>query len=265
MTDLRHLERIEVETDHPVAIESPDHIAPRGTSRDNSTNPLFNDKLYRILASRDHSPRIMDLGCSGGGFIRSCVDDGCIGVGIEGSDYSRRFGRAEWSRGDGKFLFTADITKPFHVYATVAGDRIPLTFDVITAWEVMEHIATPDIPAVLDNIERHLLPDGLVVMSISTTPEHVGGLHLHQTVQNREWWLRLFQQRGLTHLPAYDAYFNTQYIRGPRQGAPGSFHVVLVREPRLHPAPPRLSLRRRVLDAWVGSYPQRVLKRLLLG
>jgi hypothetical protein len=30
--------RIQLETKHPVAFESPDHIAPRGTMNDNSTN-----------------------------------------------------------------------------------------------------------------------------------------------------------------------------------------------------------------------------------
>ena len=269
MVDSARIERIEVETGHPVAVDSPDHLSPFGTSRDNSTNPLFNEKLYRLFAGLGRMPRVLDLGCSGGGFVRSCVDDGCLAVGIEGSDHSRRFGRAEWPRGDGKFLFTADITKPFSVVGVSDGERVPLTFDLVTSWEVMEHIAEADVPAVFENIRRHLAPNGLVVLSISTNEhdvhDHDAGEthHLHQTVRPASWWLSRLAAEGFEHHPEYVRFFNTQFIRGPKQNAPGSFHLVLCRRRDSPPAPPPVSVKRTIYERWIGSTPQRTLRRLV--
>ena len=41
--------KIVVETNHPIAIDSTDHIYPFGTAVDNSTNPKFNNKLYDLF------------------------------------------------------------------------------------------------------------------------------------------------------------------------------------------------------------------------
>jgi hypothetical protein len=85
---------VRIITDHPVAYDSPDHTTPRGTINDNSFNRVFNDKLVAALGS---GIRVLDLGCSGGGFVRSLVDQGIEAYGIEGSDHSRRTKRAEWA------------------------------------------------------------------------------------------------------------------------------------------------------------------------
>jgi len=53
--------------------------------------------------------KILDMGCSGGGFVRNCLDDGCLAIGLEGSDYSKRHRRAEW-RVIPEYLFTCDVT-----------------------------------------------------------------------------------------------------------------------------------------------------------
>jgi methyltransferase family protein len=87
--ELRHptrRSRYSVITDKPVAYDSPDHVTPWGTSRDNSVSPLFNAKLGRWIPPEEMS--VLDLGCAGGGFIKSLHDMGCFGIGIEGSDFS---------------------------------------------------------------------------------------------------------------------------------------------------------------------------------
>jgi predicted TPR repeat methyltransferase len=76
--------------------------------------------------------RILDLGCSGGGFVKDCLDDGCLAVGLEGSNYSKNLRRAEW-RTIPENLFTADLTTPFQVFSEFPEGEVPLTFDVITA------------------------------------------------------------------------------------------------------------------------------------
>src|SRR5512135_1035148 len=39
---------IEVVTRHPLASASPDHLCPMGTAHDNSVNPAFNERLFRL-------------------------------------------------------------------------------------------------------------------------------------------------------------------------------------------------------------------------
>ena len=257
-------ESIHVCTAYPVAIDSPDHYCPWGTARDNSKNDRFNHKIYRLFEGLGRFPRILDLGCSGGGFVRSCLDDGCLAVGIEGSDFSKKTSRAEWGSIGDKFLFTADISWPFEVKSRAVGDHreIPLQFDLITAWEVMEHLPEAGLPYLCENLKNHLLPGGIVVMSISTREEIIHGNRLHQTVKNKVWWEHMFASHGFYHLPDLHAYFNTQYIRGPKQKAPGSMHLILTRDRSKRPIPPSLSLKQWLSDRWHLSKGQRSLQKL---
>ena len=239
---------VEVETGHPVATDSPDHLQPWGTARDNSRNPRFNERLYRLFET---PPRVLDLGCSGGGFVRDCLDDGCFAVGIEGSDYSKRMLRAEWPRLADRFLFTADITKPFTVNEQ---------FDVVTAWEVLEHLPREGLEQFCANVKRHLAPAGLAIFSISSTEEVIHGTRLHQTVESKRWWTQEFARNGLTHLPAFEDYFNGQYVRGPLQNAPDSFHLILSTDIAQAPQAATLPMRQRLLDRWYRTRLHRLLR-----
>jgi SAM-dependent methyltransferase len=262
-----HVNRISavtVRTDHPIAVSSPDHLNPWGTSRDNSRNPRFNEKLYKLYAALERPLRVLDLGCAGGGFVRDCLNDGCLAVGLEGSDFSLRMRRAEWALIGGHFLFTADITKPFTVLVEADGERQPVRFDAITAWDVLEHIGRADLSSVCDNLRDHLAPGGICVFSISHSSDIVRGVELHQTIEGREWWTGFFREQGFRILDDLEHYFNTQFVRGKKQEASYSFHVVLCRDGDQPPAPPDLSLRERILDAWYFSRPHRALRRLVM-
>src|SRR5262249_488147 len=97
-----------LETSKPVAYDSPDHLGPVGTANDNTTNPRFNRKLFAYLPD----VRLLDIGCAGGGLVKSIIDDGGFAVGIEGSDYSKQRRRAEWATIPDR-LFTADAAGAF--------------------------------------------------------------------------------------------------------------------------------------------------------
>jgi cyclopropane fatty-acyl-phospholipid synthase-like methyltransferase len=202
--------------------------------------------------------KILDLGCSGGGFVRCCLDDGHLGIGLEGSDYSRRFKRAEW-RTIPEYLFTADMTRDFEILAEEKGQMQRVQFDVITCWEVMEHIATPDIPRVATNVKNHLAPGGLWIMSVSPRPDIVNGVNLHQTVQPEPWWVAKFAELGLLNLPEFVSYFNTQWVRGPKYGYSNSFHLVLAQGRNSLPAIPSEGALRWIYDRWLSSMPQKFL------
>lgn len=222
------MSEIVVLTQHPVAIDSPDHIdaAHSGAGNDNSRNPNFNARLLAMFG--ESSPSVLDLGCAGGGFVKSLLDDGCLAVGLEGSDYCQRLGKFEWAALGGKNLFTADITRPFEVQGQ-QGKRV--LFDLVTCWEVMEHIPEAGLSQLIANVLAHLKVGGFWLMSVS---EQVDG-HFHQTVHPMQWWVELFARHGLRHDPSLRARFDGTFVRGPEQTpwaivAPNSFHLALVRE-----------------------------------
>jgi len=257
--------KITVTAEREIAYESADHLVPWGTGRGNFTNQRFNDKLYKLWPVGTFL-KVLDMGCAGGGFVRNCLDDGCIAMGLEGSDYSKRLRRAEW-RTIPEYLFTCDITRNFDITFEFAGQAPEQAkFEVITSWEVMEHIAEPDIATVAANVKKHLAPGGLWIMSVDSKDDIVKGVNLHQTVQPKSWWINKFAQLGLTYFPEYVKYFNTQWIRGPKYGySYTSFHLVVAADPSK--VPPllrndkwqRRGALRWIYDRWRGSTPQKFL------
>lgn len=189
----RPMPRYRVETDHPIAVDSPDHLVPWGTRRDNSIRYEFNMALYTLLG-RPGPFKVLDLGCAGGGFVQSIIEDGHDAVGVEGSNFSTIRKRGAW-RSIPHRLFTCDITRPF----TVRDEDDGLVgFDVITAWEVLEHIAEADLPQLFDNIRRHLSAEGLFICSVCTIPDQDPDTKTdwHQTVRPREWWIEQLTTTG---------------------------------------------------------------------
>jgi len=174
------------ETNYAVAFESPDHIAPKGTAVNNNTNKKFvlhmDAKLHREFGGE--TLRFMDLGCSGGQLVADFLKLRWMGVGLEGSDYSLKHRRANWATLANTSLFTCDITKPYQV--KLGGQ--PAKFHLITAWEVMEHIATPDLDQVFRNVIDHLEVGGYFVASTTETSDIHEGLELHQTQWTNAQW-----------------------------------------------------------------------------
>ncbi len=205
---------IEVKTSKPIAYDSPDHLTPVGTSRDNSFNQAFNRKLYELIPAKH--VRLLDIGCAGGGFVKSVLDDGGFAIGIEGSDYSKVRGRAEWATIPDN-LFTADVTEPFEVAGFVPGylNYTPHTFNTITMWEVWEHIAEDKIEAVADNIKRHLAQNGFFLGTIADTPDVQEGIvtNLHQTVKPMQWWAARFRDLGFKLDIGIERHFGKDLVR----------------------------------------------------
>ena len=257
------IRRITVRAEREVAYESPDHLIPFGTRLNNSRHARFNKKLYELYGM-DVPLRILDLGCSGGGFVKDCLDDGCLAVGLEGSDYSWKHRRAEWATIP-DYLFTCDVTRNFNLELVIGEKKEPLQFDVVTSWELIEHIAEPDLERVAANVKKHMAPGGIWIMSVSPNEEVINGTVLHQTVQQKAWWVKKFQSLGLEHHESLVCYFNTQFIRGPKFRATGSFHLVLSPDRNPIPPIPAEGLKERLFDHWHGSLIQRLLKLAVVG
>jgi 2-polyprenyl-3-methyl-5-hydroxy-6-metoxy-1,4-benzoquinol methylase len=205
--------KITLHTEFPIAYESPDHIAPLGTKNDNSIYIPFNLKLYQLMIRKFSKNKIavLDLGCSGGGFVQSILEDGHFAIGLEGSDYSKNIKRAAW-RIIPNNLFTCDISKDFNILNSIESN---FKFDVITAWELMEHFKEKDLTTVLDNIRRHLSMEGFFICSICTVEDidPVSGLHWHQTVKEKTWWENLFFRHGF-EIIEQDIIGNGDWLRG---------------------------------------------------
>ncbi len=182
-----------IETDHPVALGSADHLHPRGAISDNSVNYRFNLKVYELLRGHE-TISLMDLGCAGGGLVRSFLQDGHTAIGLEGSDAPKRMQTGEW--GTIPFnLYTCDITRPFRV--TLGGQ--PFQFDVITAWEVLEHIPETSVAGLIDSISLHLRPGGYFIGSVDLLPDGnpLTGAVYHLTLKPASWWEQRFREKQL--------------------------------------------------------------------
>ncbi len=181
-------------TEHPLALDSLDTQYPHGTIRDNTRFPRFIKKCESIFGM-DRGMAFLDLGCSGGGMVLDAALRGHLGIGLEGSDASLTAQRAEW-RLLRDNLFTCDIAKPF-VLLDRTTDQ-PKQFHVITAWEVLEHIPEADMPMLLSNIAKHLLPEGIFVASIANYDDidPDSGVNWHVTLHPYAWWKEYFEQAG---------------------------------------------------------------------
>ncbi|MBX7156824.1 MAG: class I SAM-dependent methyltransferase [Verrucomicrobiae bacterium] len=202
---------IEVITQYPIAFESPDHIAPKGTAENNSTNKKFILHMDRLLSNSfpKQTLNVLDLGCSGGQMINDFLNLCWVGVGLEGSDYSLKRKRANWGTLANRNLFTCDITKPFQVNF----DKSKAKFHLITAWEVLEHIATPDLLQLFRNISDHLEVGGCFIASTTPTPDIHEGIELHQTKWENEQW-RNFVETNFPELEYADVGLKIyQYVR----------------------------------------------------
>lgn len=115
-------------------------------------------------------------------------------IGIEGSDVPRKRALGEWALIPDR-LFAADITKPFHI---CENGLAPKLFDLVTAWEELEHIGIEQISGLLDNVRRHLKPSGIFAASVATFEDFdsATGAVFHVTVMDKQWWLDLLASRG---------------------------------------------------------------------
>jgi 2-polyprenyl-3-methyl-5-hydroxy-6-metoxy-1,4-benzoquinol methylase len=219
-----------VQTDSPVAYDSIDHVIPRGAANDNTVHRAFNAALYRHF-SPSVTISLMDLGCAGGGLVRSIIEDGHVAVGLEGSDYCKVNALGEWKNCP-LHLFTCNICEKFQVLYPSGKKAL---FDVVTAWEVLEHIPEHKVHALIRNISIHLKPGGLFIASVDCTPDFnvFSGAVYHATLQPREWWLSQFRKENIIEKPNHT--FSTQeFVRGNGLGLKNwdpnidnGFHLVL--------------------------------------
>ena len=195
---IRHNRNIKLVTSHQIAYDTLDHTDPIGTIRDNTRNYGFYNKC-RLLYGEHVS--FLDLGCSGGGLVFEFALNGHVAIGLEGSDISKTLARANW-RTIPDNLFCCDITKEFELLDCTK--NATSRFNVISCWEVLEHIPEDGLETFFVNVKKHSEVGGIFIGSIAT---HASSRGHHVTVQDEGWWLDKFSEHGFRMLSGADISF----------------------------------------------------------
>lgn len=125
------------------------------------------ESQVKLIKQYKNGAHLLDIGCGEGFFLFSASRSGYTTKGIELSQDAAEYARRE---------FGLDVeAKPFEAL------RFPENhFDVITLWQVLEHVPHPRL--ILQEVHRILKPEGLLALS---TPD-IGGLPAR--VLGRRWW-----------------------------------------------------------------------------
>ena len=196
---IRHNRNIKLVTQYPVAYDSPDHLDPIGTINDNTRNYGFYKKCRLLYGD---SLSFLDLGCAGGGLVFEFALNGHVSIGLEGSDISKSLARVNW-RTIPNNLFCCDITKEYELIDYTK--NVTSRFNVISCWEVLEHIPEDGLETFFHNVKKHSEDGGIFIGSIATFS--IEGGH-HATVQDKDWWVNKFFECGFRMLPEAEINFN---------------------------------------------------------
>ena len=112
----------------------------------------------------------LDLGCAGGKLILDVTKNKKtnICIGLDGS--VGVFKQESWSSGNNKdILKNADLSKEFFIENAFNNEKI--TFDVITAWELLEHFYENELEIFFNNVYEHLSDDGVFIGSAANYPD----------------------------------------------------------------------------------------------
>ena len=231
MAEQRLFIEVSVKTDHPHPLKSPDYLEPAGSIEDNSSNQYF---IYELQRSFNGLPfKLLDLGCAGGQMVVDIYNKGFpwVAVGLEGGNIygmTKEFetkecitgplsiarGSKNWEEYEGKCLFHADVSKPFEITNSATEDIIK--FNIVTAYEFLEHPLPEEIPGILENVKKHLHTNGVFFGTINLS----SGGH-HRCGKPVKWWNDMFIKHGFS-VQTYP--FNTS----PRTGLEYLSQLILI-------------------------------------
>ena len=104
-------------------------------------------------------------------------------------------------------------------------NNLLIKFDIISAWEVIEHIAENDLISFFTHISNNLNSGGIFCGSISQKEEVLEGYKLHQTVWDElTWYSNLPSILDGLNLKLYNYPFKNK-VREDY----GSFHIILLK------------------------------------
>ena len=135
--------------------------------------------------------RVLDVGCAGGAFLNAVRDSGHEAIGIEPSKYLSSYAREE----HGLMVFSETLSD--------FSKNNSLPFDVITFWDVLEHISDPQVS--LEIAREMLAKNGTLILNlpmIDTWPAKLLGskwpfyLNVHLYYFNKNTIEKFLQKTG---------------------------------------------------------------------
>jgi predicted TPR repeat methyltransferase len=197
---------MKIRTRYPIAVDSNDHLIPRGALDQQGHEGIEFFAELRVRYPEIKS--ILDLGTGTGAFVANGLADDYEICGIDGTDAVDQ--TLPWAYYKNKVLFHADLRYSFTLgeekevyidefYGPTEYRVYPHKFDLITAWDVMEHLTEDTIGNTLDSITRHLVQQGYFMGTIEFT--NTDNELYHHLCKPREWWLEKFTECGFEELP----------------------------------------------------------------
>lgn len=183
--------KVSVKTEHKFAVNSGDcsifleefnndtdyklrdlkNLYASGASCDFNTDLKFiREVIDRFNLEENEKINWLDLGCAGGKLILDAAEqketDICIGLDGSVGVYNQE----SWSsKKNSHILKNADISKPFTI---LDSKKDKVIFDVITSWEVIEHLYEEDLEQYFNNVHDHLANSGVFIGSIANFPDY---------------------------------------------------------------------------------------------
>lgn len=203
---------ITIAAEAPIALDSNDHIYPDGIYLDNNVSLNFVNNIEQVFQRKIN---FLDLGCAGGALVCELLKRGHNAVGVDGSDHclnfrkeaadklgmAKPYGYDNWQQYGNQRLFTADITKEFQFFE----NSEPMKFDLITAWDVMEHFYPERIDIFMEQVKKHLSPAGYFVASIAKFSLNKHNVEYHNSNFPDSWWI----EKLSPHLKRVDYIFSS--------------------------------------------------------
>lgn len=187
------LDLVDFEIKKPYAFESLDNIFPKG-----ALTSICNRGFLLSMESRiTHRPiQYLDIGCAQGAIVKAARELGWLAYGIDGAEITKQ--ECAWIK-------NGDITEPIVTSSS---------FDLITAWEVLEHIHWHNLNTVFENVILNLRKGGYFIATTNDEEELHQGVDLHVTKKTNEEWKRFIRNNYPDQLKEVDLKLKPyQYAR----------------------------------------------------
>jgi 2-polyprenyl-3-methyl-5-hydroxy-6-metoxy-1,4-benzoquinol methylase len=133
----------------------------------------------------------LDVGAAIGDFTAAWLKLGVDAYALEGSEQCVEKLVIPRER-----MIIADLRFPIDLPVDV-----PQKYDMVTCWEVAEHIEREYVVPFIQNLAKFVEDDGVLAMSICTKKGRY-----HCTVEPLEWWFMQFKMGGFTHTGNEDLF-----------------------------------------------------------
>jgi hypothetical protein len=171
----------------------------------------------------------VDVGCATGDLVQGFLDLGLDAWGIEGSPAAAPYLACPPERvafhdlrepmPDGGFRTSGD--NPLSLIRTM-----PTVFDVVTCFEVAEHLEPEAAPQFVDTLVS--LSDHLVISACPPDPRGRPATKYHLNEQPREYWEELFAARGFRRNGTVEQHFLNAWHPWRKKYGIAAFHMNLI-------------------------------------